>query len=78
MGPFACDECRAIYDEMRNAARPSQAAATAQPLADWIRDLDREECARLRQSSELWRAWRRFQAHRASTGHWPGRPFHSN
>ena len=38
-------------------------------LSEWIRGLDEEECARMRESSSLWKAWRRLQEHRKLTGH---------
>jgi hypothetical protein len=38
-------------------------------LVEWIRSLDEEECDRIRETSSLWKAWRRLQEHRRLTGH---------
>jgi hypothetical protein len=73
MDAFSCPECRAIYLELREARRGATAetevADDPAVLAEWIRGLDEEECARIRETSSLWRAWRRLQEHRTVTGH---------
>ena len=38
-------------------------------LAEWLEQLDEEECARTRETSPLWATWRRLREHRALTGH---------
>jgi len=70
MDLFSCDECRDIYRELRDASRRAGESATPQDLAAWVLQLDEEECARLRESSDLWKVWRRMREHRAVTGHW--------
>jgi hypothetical protein len=71
MDLFSCDECRAIYRELRDAlARRAGQNSTPQKIAAWVQRLDEDECARLRGSSDLWKAWRRLQEHRVLTGHW--------
>ena len=71
MDSFSCDECRAIYFELREACRAMGNApgASSQQISEWVQRLNEEECARLRESSGLWKAWRRLQAHRSLTGH---------
>ena len=75
MGSFSCDECLAIYVELREssaAARElrSNQNATPRELAAWLQQLHEDDCARLRETSSLWKTWRRLQEHRALTGHW--------
>jgi hypothetical protein len=71
MDGFVCDECREIYRELREAQRANAERRHDEPheIEDWVRGLDEEECARIRQSSPLWKAWRRLQEHRQRTGH---------
>ena len=72
MPPFACDECREIYREIQGElgkARLTPGRVVRTGLAEWIRQLDDADCARIRESSPLWKAWRRLQEHRARTGH---------
>jgi len=40
-----------------------------QAIAEWVRQLDEEELARIRETSSLWKTWRRLQEHRNLTGH---------
>ena len=56
MDLIPCDECRAIYRELQNAVGRMGESATPQQLAAWVQQLDEEECARLRESSDLWKA----------------------
>jgi hypothetical protein len=73
MGSFRCAECRAIYQELREAHRAATQNALdqhgAQKIADWVQQLNEEECARMRETSALWKTWRRLQEHRNLTGH---------
>jgi len=74
MDAFSCDECQAIYRELRDAGSCVTASrrldgAPLEQIAAWIRDLDEKACARMRQDSNLWKAWRRLQEHRVLTGH---------
>ncbi|HEY1340965.1 MAG TPA: hypothetical protein VGF59_25810 [Bryobacteraceae bacterium] len=76
MNAKSCPECCAILEEMRAASRAVKANhpgedATPAELVAWLDKLDDEECARLRESSPFWRAWRRFMEHRTLTGHSP-------
>jgi hypothetical protein len=64
-----CDECRAIYSELREALRTARNSAPTQSLVDWLQSADEEEWARLRESSPLWKTYRRLREHRARTGH---------
>jgi hypothetical protein len=66
---FACEECRAIYRELRDAGR-RDVGSFSEGLAAWVQQLNEEECARMREDSILWNAWRRMQEHRTLTGHW--------
>jgi hypothetical protein len=70
MGSFSCDECRAIYRELRNAYRAADRISAPRQVADWVLRLDEDECARMRQTSNLWAAWRRLEEHRTLTGHY--------
>jgi hypothetical protein len=89
MDSFACEECRAIYLEFREASRAASLRlagdpSTPQGLAAWIQELNEEDCARMRESSNLWKAWRRLREHWTLTGHSPsllpvpGALFHPN
>jgi hypothetical protein len=71
MDLFACDECRAIYRELRQASRPLPFALALAPqqIGDWLRQIDDELAAQMRETSLLWKTWRRLQEHRALTGH---------
>jgi hypothetical protein len=78
MDPFSCDECRAIHRELRDAylaATGSVVDRTSVPqqIADWVQQLNEEDCARMRETSSLWAAWRRLQEHRTLTGHYLSR-----
>ena len=74
MDPFSCDECRAIYQELREGLRAATGSMSdernaRQAIAEWVRQLDEEELARIRETSSLWKTWRRLQEHRNLTGH---------
>ena len=73
MDALSCIECRAIYLELREAlfgfASTPEVGIDPAQLGEWIRSLDEEECARIRETSNLWKAWRRLQEHRTLTGH---------
>jgi hypothetical protein len=74
MDPLSCDECRAIYRELRDVAaamKEHQADQNIGPqnISAWVQQLDEDECARMRETSSLWKTWRRLQQHRALTGH---------
>ena len=76
MDPFSCEECRAIYRELKDAfaaIRERQADQPSEPpdITAWVQQLDEEECARMRETSDIWKTWRRWQNHRALTGHSP-------
>ena len=74
MSRFSCPECAAIDRELREAAlalrqRRTEQQMTYQDLADWLRHLDEDECARMRETSTLWSAWRKLRDHMVLTGH---------
>jgi hypothetical protein len=73
MDAFSCAECRAIYLELREALSIFQGTPEVDidpaRLGEWVRGLDEEECTRIRETSNLWKAWRRLQEHRTVTGH---------
>ena len=76
MDPFPCDECRAIYREFKETAaaieeRQSDQTSDPPDIATWVQQLDEEECARMRENSDIWKPWRRWQEHQALTGHFP-------
>jgi len=70
---FECAECRAIYEELREAYRAVAQGTDEQnaprDLANWVQQINEEECARMRETSDLWNLWRRLQRHRTLTGH---------
>lgn len=68
MDRFSCDECRAIYEDLR-VAFPISRSATPQEIAAFLEGLDMRQCASTRLSSAMWKAWRRMQEHRVLTGH---------
>jgi uncharacterized protein YhaN len=74
MDAFKCDECRAIYQDLREAYRAATQDTrdrheTSQQIANWVQELSEEECARIRETSSVWKTWRRWQEHRSLTGH---------
>jgi len=74
MNSLSCDECRAIYEELCDDVRAASARLlTANiprgQLTTYLQTLNEEDCARMRQTSALWRTWRRRETHRALTGH---------
>jgi hypothetical protein len=74
MDRFSCDECREIYQELRKAAETADwqqinQDRTAQRLVAYLEQLDEADCARMRENSPLWKAWRRLVQHRTMTGH---------
>jgi hypothetical protein len=71
MDSFKCDECRAIYQELKEAhyAATQDTPDLPQQIADWVEHLNEEECPRMRETSDLWKTWRRLQEHRNLTGH---------
>jgi len=73
---FSCEECRAIAHELRDAAREARRrrpgrTMTPQDLIAWLQELDEDDCARMRETSSLWKTWRRLREHRTLTGHSP-------
>jgi hypothetical protein len=75
MDSFSCDECRAIYLDLLETARAArmcqpEETITRRGLVKWVQQLSEEDCARMRQDSNLWRAWRKLQEHRDLTGHY--------
>jgi hypothetical protein len=73
MDSHSCEECKAIYRELRDAteeARKNQDHnATPHQLAEWLQQPNEEDCARMRLTSSLWKTWRRMMEHRTLTGH---------
>jgi hypothetical protein len=70
MNRFRCRECQAIYEELLEAARTiPDAGAGLHDLQAWFEQFSEEEWAQMRQTSPLWKTWRRLQEHRALTGH---------
>lgn len=74
MHPFQCEECRAIYQELREAHRAaardgSALQNTPREIAGWIQQLNEEKCAQIRETSSLWKTWRRMRGHLSRTGH---------
>jgi hypothetical protein len=74
MKPYSCPECRAIHQEFQEAfaaikERMSGQGGMPDDLAGWIEQMDQDECARMRETSTVWKTWRRLQEHRALTGH---------
>ena len=70
---FDCDECRAIYLEFRQVAdamrRTKNLITSSADLVEWLNRLNEEEFAQIRETSPLWKTWRRFQEHKTLTGH---------
>jgi len=76
MDSHSCEECKAIYLELRDAAEEarrnqSDPNATPHQLADWLQQLNEDDCAQMRATSSLWKPWRRMMAHGTLTGHFP-------
>lgn len=74
MDGFECEECRAIYQELQRATQAvrqhqSGHGNTSTELASYLEQLEVEECTRTRETSPLWKAWRRLREHRSLTGH---------
>lgn len=74
MDSFSCDECRAIYWELGEAYRavaggPPDRNNAPQQIGDWVRQLNEGDCAWMRETSSLWKTWRRLREHRSRTGH---------
>jgi DNA-binding transcriptional regulator YiaG len=60
MDAFKCDECRAIYQDLRKAYRAATEDTrdrhqTSQQIANWVQQLSEEECARIRETSSVWK-----------------------
>ena len=68
---YHCDECAAIRRELREATAAERARALddQQDLRAWLERLEDDECARLRETSRMWKAWRKALEHRFRTGH---------
>lgn len=74
MDSIECDECHAIRQEFQKdliaaKLRLSDLNAAALDLATWVREIDEQKNAGIRDSSNLWKTWRRAQEHRVLTGH---------
>ena len=74
MAGFRCHECEAIYRDLLEAASARDETApdrraTPNQVAGYLESLDEDDCARMREMSPLWKAWRRREEHRALTGH---------
>jgi hypothetical protein len=72
---FACDECRSIHrafqEALAAAKEPlSNSETTARDVIAWLQELGEDECARMREKSAIWQIFRRWQEHRAATGHY--------
>jgi hypothetical protein len=57
---YRCDECSAIRRELDEAMAAEHA---------WLERLDDDESARLRETSAIWKAWRKAGEHQLRTGH---------
>ena len=51
------------------AAERARAGSEPQDLRAWLERLDEDECARLRETSAIWKAWRKAGEHQLRTGH---------
>jgi len=71
MDGFPCEECQAIFRDLWEAHRANAESGdhTPEELEQWIAQLNIYDCAGMRATSDLWKAWRRLQAHRTLTGH---------
>jgi hypothetical protein len=47
--------------------RLSGPGTTPVDVASWLQELDEDECVQMKETSPLWRTWRRWQQHRALT-----------
>jgi hypothetical protein len=68
---YRCDECSAIRRELDEAMEAERARSSGEPrdLRAWLERLDLDECARLRETSVIWKAWRKAVEHQLRTGH---------
>jgi hypothetical protein len=72
MNSVVCEECQAIYRELKDAVAASSYVDRSRiDLLEWLEQLDEAECTQMRDTSPLWKAWRRLQEHRVLTGHSP-------
>jgi hypothetical protein len=72
---LARDECRANHLQIQDGFAAAKEClfdprTTAQDLAVWVQQLTEDKCARMRETSSLWKTWHRLQEHRALTGHY--------
>ena len=71
---FSCAECRAIHEELAEASRLLRdyrldGGFPTEQLVAWLESFEDEESTRIRETSPLWQAWRRREAHRVRSGH---------
>ena len=66
-----CEECLALIADLREALESEPRRSPVEPgdLTAWLEGLDAGECARFRETSRVWIAWRKLVSHRARTGH---------
>ena len=64
-----CAVCLAIARELRDSLRQTDSTITAGQLSRYVHELNEDDCARLRETSDLWKTWRQLQEHRALSGH---------
>jgi hypothetical protein len=71
MKAYHCGECSAIRRELDEAMAAERARVGGEPqdLRAWLERLDEDECARLRETSDMWKAWRKAVEHQLRTGH---------
>jgi hypothetical protein len=67
-----CEECVMLRQQLDQAIAAENALvrpAEGEDLAAWIDRLDAEHAGRVRETSAVWKAWRKLVDHRARTGH---------
>ena len=60
MDGFPCEECQAIFRDLWEAHRANAESGdhTPEELEQWIAQLNIYDCAGMRATSDLWKAWR--------------------
>ena len=70
-----CPECDSIRLEFAEAWRSLRGRLSGRrpapnQIAAWLEQLDETQCRETRETSSLWRVWRRQREHRILTGHY--------
>ncbi len=59
-----CAICQTLCLELGEGLRRPGASIRSGEISDYLRELNEDDCASLRETSDLWKTWRRIQEHR--------------